>query len=236
MKQAVVIIGGYNSAWPFYLKMARALEALSGLQAIGVPLMPWHWWDATKTNQAGELLQKLEQTVLWARRRLRADRFVFVGHSAGGLLARLYLQETPVCGRVYAGHEHVSHLITLGSPHCVDKGVQSGWYLTDLANELAPGMPYADHLQYTAVVGRYLLGREAGHRRERRAFEAYRFLAGQGDVWGDGIVPISAAGLDGADPLVLEGVAHSRKYGRNWYGSSKEIVRRWWRPRRADAD
>ena len=34
--------------------------------------------------------------------------------------------------------------------------------------------------------------------------------------------------LDGAETLVLDGVTHSRRYGRDWYGGSREIVRRWW--------
>jgi pimeloyl-ACP methyl ester carboxylesterase len=235
MKQAIVVIGGYNSAWLQYLNMARHLEDLSGLQAVGVPLMPWHWWAATKKEEASELLQKLEETVAWARRKLAADRLVLVGHSAGGLIARLYLHEKPVWGRVYAGLEHVSRLITLGSPHCQDKGASTHWYLSDMANKLAPGTPHADHIQYTAVVGRYLLGREKGDRRERRAFHAYRYFTGEGAVWGDGIVPVAAARLDGTETRVLEGVAHSRKYSRNWYGGSKQVIRSWWKPGDLDA-
>lgn len=190
--------------------------------------MPWNWWSAGNRKEAGALLLKLEETVLWAQRKFDADRLILVGHSAGGLLARLYLQEKPVWGRVYAGHKCVTRLITLGSPHCQDRGATTHWFLTDIANKLAPGAPYADEIQYTAVTSRYLMGRERGDGRERRAFQAYQFLAGEGAVWGDGIVPVSAAGLDGADTLVLEGIAHSRKYGRNWYGGSKATIRAWW--------
>jgi len=215
--------------------MARHLEDLSGLQAVGVPLMPWNWWAANKQQEAGELLKKLEETVNWARHRFGADRLILVGHSAGGLLARLYLQEKPVWGRVYAGHKHVCRLITLGSPHCQDKGTTTNWFLTDMANTLAPGTPYADHVRYTTVAGRYLQGREGGDKRERRAFEAYQFLTGEGAVWGDGIVPIAAARLDGAETLVLQGVAHSRRYGRDWYGGSKRAIRRWWQSGSPDA-
>lgn len=235
MKEAIVIIGGYNSAWPQYLNMARHLEDLSGLQAVGVPLLPWHWWAANKHQEAGGLLEKVAETVAWARRKFGAKQLVLVGHSAGGLLARLYLQDKPVWGRVYAGHEHVSRLITLGSPHCQEKGTSANWYLTDTANALAPGTPYRDQIQYTAVAGRYLLGRELGGRSERRAFQAYQYLGTEGEVWGDGIVPLSAARLDGAETLILESIAHSRKYGRNWYGGSKATVRMWWSPRSLDA-
>lgn len=236
MKQAIVIIGGYNSSWPQYLSMARDLEDLAGLQAVGVPLLPTHWWAASRKQEAGEILQRLEETVTWAKRKFGASHLVLVGHSAGGLIARLYLQEKPVWGRVYAGHQHVSRLITLGSPHCQDRGSSTNWFLSDLANTLAPGTPYANHIRYTAVVGRYLRGRETGDRRERRAFRAYQFLTGEGAVWGDGIVPISSAQLDGAETLVLEEVAHSRKYGSDWYGASKRVIRRWWQPASSNGD
>lgn len=234
MNQAIVIVGGYNSAWPQYLNMARHLEDVSGLQAVGVPLLPWHWWNASKHQEAGELLHKLAETVAWARRRFAAERLVLIGHSAGGLLARLYLSEEPVWGRIYAGHEHVSRLITLGSPHCQDQDTTTNWFLADIANRLAPGTPYANQIQYSAVVGRYLLGRKQGRRSERRAFQAYQFLTGEGAVWGDGIVPLSAARLDGTETLVLDGIAHSRKYGRSWYGGSKAAIRRWWSSRSLD--
>ena len=53
MKQAIVIVGGYNSLWPVYLEPARSLEDVSGLPAVGVPLMPWHWWSAMQREENG---------------------------------------------------------------------------------------------------------------------------------------------------------------------------------------
>jgi pimeloyl-ACP methyl ester carboxylesterase len=228
MKQAIVIIGGYNSLWPVYLRVARYLEDVSGLQAVGVPLMPWHWWAADRAGEAGNILGKVQETVTWARRRFGADRFVLVGHSAGGLIARLYLCRQAVWGRVYAGVEFVDRVITLGSPHCGDRGSEMGWYLADEANRLAPGTAYAGEVEYLAVAGRSVLGRKYGSRAERRAYRAYRYMTGQGNTWGDGIVPVHSARLDGAGRLTLPGIAHSLKVDRNWYGGSKAIVGGWW--------
>lgn len=234
MKQAIIIIGGYSSLWPFYLKMARDLEDLTSLQAVAVPLMPWHWWASRRAEDATGLLQKLDETVTWARRRFRADRFILVGHSAGGLLARLYLHEGPVWEHTYGGVEHVSTVFTLGSPHCSDAGENIGWFLSDEANRLVPGTPYAGgighagRVRYRAVAGRYMQGRQKGSPKERRAFQFYRFFAGQGDAWGDGLVPVQCARLNGAETIVMEGVAHSRRFGRDWYGGSKAIIRGWW--------
>jgi pimeloyl-ACP methyl ester carboxylesterase len=235
VKQAVIIIGGYNSLWPAYLKMGRDLEDTTGLRVTAVPLMPWHWWKASRTRDGSNILAKLRETVIWARRRFQADRFILVGHSAGGVIGRLYLCERPVWGQVYAGLEHVNAIVTLGSPHCADSGSEIGWFLTDEANRLAPGPSYSDTVTYHTVAGRYLRGCSSGDHRARRAFRSYQFFVGQGDVWGDGIVPISSAQLTGAPVQVLDGVAHSRKLGPNWYGGSKRTITCWWPPEFSDA-
>lgn len=228
MNRAIVIIGGYNSIWPNYLKAARVLEDLSGIPAVGVPLMPWHWWAAGGENNATNILQKLEETITWARNRFQAERFILVGHSAGGVIGRLYLHDAPVWGHVYAGVDHVEALITLGSPHCNGRQEKSGWFVVDTANQLVPGTPYADHVRYRAVIGKYIQGRRPGSLKEMRASRMYQIVGGQGDAWGDGMVPMHSAQLDGAETLILEGVAHSAKIDRRWYGGSERIIRRWW--------
>jgi pimeloyl-ACP methyl ester carboxylesterase len=226
--KAIIIIGGYNSLWPAYLGMARDLEDLTGLRAIGVPLMPWHWWMAGRARDASNILRKVSRTVDWARRRLDARRFVLVGHSAGGLIGRIYLGDQPAWGRTYTGVQHTDSLITLGSPHCNNTASQNGWFLTDMANHLVPGAPFADRVQYRAVAGCYLQGSREGSYRQRRAHHLYTYFTGQGDTWGDGIVPVDCALLEGAEALVLDGVAHSRRIGREWYGGDRALMRRWW--------
>ncbi len=235
MHQAIIVIGGYNSVWPAYLKLARYLEDLSGLQAVAVPLLPWHWQSATRQGDATNILQKLKGTTLWAYRRFKADRFILVGHSAGGLVARLYLSEQPVWGHQYAGLDHVMMLVTLGSPHCSARephriqGTSAKWYLVDTPNRLVPGATYAHRVRYQTVAGRYIQGRPSGSRREQRAFQMYRGFNGHdGSVWGDGTVPVDSAHLAGAEALELDGVSHSARFGRAWYGGSKAIIRRWW--------
>jgi pimeloyl-ACP methyl ester carboxylesterase len=234
-QQAIVIIGGYGSLWPLYLNMARHLEDLSGLQAVGVPLMPWHWWQANHLQDASEILRQLGQTVAWARRRFQAERFILVGHSAGGLIARLYLHDQPVWGETYAGVEHVTALISLGSPHCSQRGADAGWFLADEANRLVPGAFYGKQVHYRTVAGRFVQGRRLGHRTERHAYRRYHFFAGQGDLWGDGTVPLGCMTLDGAETVTLDGVGHSLRTSRDWYGGSVDIIRRWWPQRMQDA-
>jgi pimeloyl-ACP methyl ester carboxylesterase len=226
--KAIIIVGGYSSFWPAYLGLARDLKDLTGLRAVAVPLMPWDWWKAGRAKDASNILHKVSRTVVWARRRLAADQFVFAGHSAGGLIARIYLSDQAAWGTAYSGVEHTTCLVTLGSPHCSHRTSQTGWFLADVANQIAPGAPFANRLLYRAVVGHLVRGSEDGNSRERRAHRLYSFFSAQGNVWGDGIVPVECAGLDGVETLVLDGVAHSRRVGREWYGGTKAIIRRWW--------
>jgi pimeloyl-ACP methyl ester carboxylesterase len=228
MKQSITIIGGYNSIWTGYLKMARELEALTGLPTVAVPLMPWHWWQAERAKDATVILERLEESLAWARRRHKAQKSILVGHSAGGLIARLYLSDRPVWSQVYRGVERVSGLVTLGSPHCDLEGRKTGWFLTDEANRLVPGTPYAHRVCYRTVAGRFVLGNRSGARPERRAYRSYSFFGSRGDVWGDGVVPLECARLTGATGVTLPDVAHSRKYHAAWYGASRKIIQRWW--------
>ena len=44
---------------------------------------------------------------------------------------------------------------------------------------------------------------------------------------GDGLVAVGSALLEGAEPVLLEGVAHGGAFGPSWYGSDA-VVERWW--------
>ena len=61
----------------------------------------------------------------------------------------------------------------------------------------------------------------------RLAPTAYRNSTGDPDDRGDGLVPVDSALLDGAEPVVLEGVAHGGAFGPVWYGTPA-VVERWW--------
>jgi hypothetical protein len=50
------------------------------------------------------------------------------------------------------------------------------------------------------------------------------------------LVPVESAFLAGAEQQVVDDVVHSRKYGRDWYGGSQEIIRQWWPQDLSDAD
>ena len=119
--QPIVVVGGYMT-WPLnYRRMARALTELSGSEVYVVPLTPFDW-SLGRIRGYGQLVFEVASAVDRALLENESDKAVLVGHSAGGILARVYVGgDPPYGGRRYAGHRRVSHIITLGTPHNVPK-------------------------------------------------------------------------------------------------------------------
>ena len=90
-----------------------------------------------------------------------------------------------------------------------------------------PDAYFAGEVRYTCVAGRAIQGQENGSAREQLAYRSYRRLFADGNLWGDGIVPVPSALLEGSDRIKLEQVSHFRGFGGPWYGDD-EVIERWW--------
>jgi len=219
----IVILGGAFS-WPgIYAGMRRTLAECAGVPVSVVPAHPADWALAASEYGWLRILRKLDREI----RRVTADtarpRVVLVGHSAGGVVGRLYLSPEPFRGETYAGLERVAHLITLGSPNTNQRvGPMRRW-----VDDRYPGACFSPAVRYTSVAGRRLEGRRHGTPAQRAAYSVYRKLSGDGAAWGDGLVPTGVALLPGAGAVMLDGVGHGPVLSRPWYGTA-EIVRRWW--------
>lgn len=205
--------------------MARILGELSGREVHVVPITPFDWALAWYRGY-GQIVFEVATTVDRALLGSGSGRVVLVGHSAGGILCRVYVGgDPPYGGRRYSGHRRVSHLITLGTPHDTPR-VRTLAPIAEV-NELFPGALHAPAgLSYLSVAGAAVDGSRSGRARGR-----YERFVGDGRVRGDGKVPVSSALLKGSEELVLDGVYHGRLYGPpsgRWYGSDREIVERWW--------
>ncbi|MBN1642753.1 MAG: hypothetical protein JXA09_16070 [Anaerolineae bacterium] len=222
-RAGIVLFGGFASPSSVYAGFARALSEVTGQAVYVVGAETYHWAASIVPRGWVVLLSKLHETVLTAAAE-QGGTVTLIGHSAGGVLARLYLAPTPTFGRVYRGIDRVSALVTLGSPHANQRRWLHGGMMSRWIEKRHPGACYADHVRYISVAGRLVRGNRRGPPRERRAYTFYKRIAGEGDVWGDGLIPVSSALLAGSHAVVLDGVGH---FGGQWYGS-RDVLRQWW--------
>jgi triacylglycerol esterase/lipase EstA (alpha/beta hydrolase family) len=227
MALPTVILPGYLAGAAPYRGMEQHLQSL-GFEATTVPLTRGDWWPTLAGRSMWPILQKLDQTVTSVLETTEAEQINLVGHSAGGWIARIYLGEKPYAvhradvdrKNVWAAHPQVKTLITLGTPHTS----QERWTRRnlDFVNGTYPGA-FHGSVNYVCVAGKAIFGQRWRH---WFTYNSYAITCGTGDCWGDGITPISAAHLPGADNHVLEDVYHSPQPGMTWYGSA-EVVPQW---------
>jgi triacylglycerol esterase/lipase EstA (alpha/beta hydrolase family) len=208
-----VILPGYLAGAAEYLALQKSLTKL-GASATVVPLNRREWLPTVGGRSVVPILQRLHQTVEMVRQKYQCDRVNIIAHSAGGWIARIYLGDLPYYDRVWQGRSHTANLICLGTP----QESRESWVLKNLnfVNHNYPGAFYQD-VQYICVAGKATLGEKK--LAKWLAYTSYKLTCGQGNTWGDGIIPISSAHLQGATNLVLEGAQHSSQSGL-WYGSS----------------
>ncbi len=226
MPLPTVILPGYLASAQPYQEMTKAL-AEQGFPAVTVPLRRRDWLPTVGGRSVIGIIQALDATAQRAMIDHGCNGVNLVGHSAGGWIARIYLGEVPY--DIHASdrqrtfprpaRSHVRTLITLGTPHTS----QERWTRKnlDFVNQTYPGAFYND-VNYVCVAGKAIEGEKA----DWFTFNSYKITGGDGFVWGDGIVPVSAAHLDGATSLILSRVFHSPRPNHLWYGS-KAVVKEW---------
>lgn len=199
------------------------LQTLTGAPVLVVPVSRIDWMVTLTEWGWIRILLKLQETVDRAYRMGNSHRITLVGHSSGGVMGRLYLSPEPFKGHRFRGLDQVRHLITLGSPHRNVRGAR----LRRWVDRTFPGAYFAPRVVYTTVAGRTIQGNRRGQARDRLAHWFYRQLCGEGSQWGDGVVPLASARLEGARNLVLDAVSHTPIGGKRWYGTP-DVVRDWW--------
>ncbi len=174
------------------------------------------------------ILRQLDRTVKQTLQKYNVSQINLVGHSAGGWISRIYMGEKPYpihgnpeITNLWHAHPYIATLVTLGTPHVS----QERWTKRnlDFVKINYPGA-FHPHIRYICVAGKSIFGaRRPG---SWLAYNSYKLTCGKGDCWGDGITPIEAAHLEGAENLIIEGVRHSPKSPGIWYGSPK-VVESW---------
>jgi len=228
--QPILVLGGFLIGAEAYAPLVASLERLSGQPVVLVPVSRLDWLLTVFPLGWARLLDRVAPLAAELAGRSRSGKITLVGHSSGGILLRLFLADEPFEGRSYGGRRLADTLVMLGSPHTALKATAMR---ARVAREL-PGSFFAQAhpqaVRYVAVAGAIDLTEPAGQASataRRLAPTAYRNSTGDPDDRGDGLVPLDSALLEGAEAVVLEGVAHGGAFGPLWYGTPS-AVERWW--------
>jgi hypothetical protein len=230
----VLIVGGFLTSPPLYRGMRRALERRETASVAVAPIWLPDWLLVPAVG-LGPLMRRTAAAVAGRYRAVGRRPLLVIGHSAGGVLARLAMSPEPYERRRAGVGEAVAALVTLGTPHHLvePSGRRSrvAYAAATYLEATTPGAWFAPRTGYVTVGSRYAEGAATTDpdRRRRTIGRVYAELAGAAarTGWGDGLIPEAAFHLDGARRLTLEGVIHGQSLGARWYGS-EEIVDEWW--------
>ena len=221
--QPVVILGGFLITDEAYQPLVDWLRVKRGINASVVHASRTDWLLTTWGVGWRRLLQRTEDRVVKVLKDSGCEHVTLIGHSSGGVMLRLYLADHGLHGASLNGQRHCNRLISLGSPHQAERATP----LRARVDRLLPGCT-CPGVDYVSVAGRLdLASPMATNFARRSAARSYRQIAGDGDVSGDGLVPVSSALLNGSRPIELAETAHGGVFGSTWYGSI-ERIEQWW--------
>jgi hypothetical protein len=250
VEPTILVLGGFLTSPPLYLPMRRRLLRRGAAHVVVAPVWLPDWLLAAGRDM-GPILTRSGRALLRAcaiaegSARSGGAPLLVVGHSAGGMTARLLTSPEPYAGRRFGAAGRIGAIVTLGTPHRVTPTGLAGGRLANaamtFADRVVPGPAFAPTTGYLTVASRSVVGRADGDRRARVAFGLYRSihadagadaggaaLAGpDGAILGDGLVPVASALLPGAEAIVLDGIAHGQARHGAWYGSD-EALDVWW--------
>jgi pimeloyl-ACP methyl ester carboxylesterase len=242
---AVVVLPGLGNETGDYASFAADLERRGFSVTVAQVARPdWlrnaagltdvNYWKGTLTPRptVDWYLSRIDDAIGEAKRKSGSQKVSLVAHSAGGWMARVYMEDF--------GCESICKFISLGSPlNSVPKDVpgvvdQTRGILTFVeTNCQKPSALMLKGVQVTCLAGKWLEGSETfqgvSKTSEFLIGQGYKQVCGTSDTWGDGITPIQTAHLEGADNIILEGVYHTplgSSEKRPWYGTPR-ILDRW---------
>ena len=232
----VLVLGGFITSPPMYRTFTRDLLERGAADVVVAPVWTMDWLLAAGRG-LGPIITRSGRALLEASARSEIVAMgapvLVIGHSAGGVSARILTAPVPFAGRGTNASGRVGAIVTLGTPHMVAEPApgrsRMGAENALFANELVPGPCFAPTTGYLAVGSRKVVGRRDGTLGERRTWRSYSVLLGSDDpeIEGDGLIPLAAALLPGATSLVFDDAAHGQGYGRDWYGSPR-FMDQWW--------
>lgn len=176
------------------------------------------------------IADKVHEMTICTKEDTIPPQIILIGHSAGGWLARAalgYLSQVPTGGDDKLPEiplNCILGLVTLGAPHLpppphvldMTRGALR------ITHEQFPGAYHqssteaSESLFYLTVMGDAIQGVQQKRQSPWEptllsgfAYNSYEAVCGQGNVAGDGVVPLQSGHLDQATQLTLDGIFHS---------------------------
>jgi hypothetical protein len=225
----VLIVGGFLTSPPLYWGMRDALLTRDVASVSISPVWTPDWVLAGWVG-LGPLMRRTGQAVVRAYRQGGHRPLLVIGHSAGGVLARLAMSPEPFQGRGPAWRRHTgarhartpidwpssrpAEPVRLRGTSYLERTIPGAWFAPDRVPDrrvtLCDGGPPATRIG--AGVGMGLCAMVGG--------ESAR------TGWGDRLIP-EASPHRRRRPATLDGVVHGQSMGARWYGSGP-VMDSWW--------
>jgi hypothetical protein len=228
-RPTVLIVGGFMTAPPNYWPMRRRLRR-RGVERVDIaPLWPPDWALAGLLG-LGVVMARTRLAIMRSYRDAGRRPIMVVAHSGGGIATRLAMSPKPFHGRRGGVAEAVGCLVTLGTPHLLaglpNRYRHAGHEAAEFLDREEPGAYYAPRTGYLTVGSGHPL-KVLGGRLSRAADEVFGMVVGrEPETLGDGIVPVGAVHLQGAEQVTFDDVVHGH-IGTPWYGDDR-VIDRWW--------
>lgn len=225
----VLIIGGFMTGPPNYWPLRRRLQRRDTRRVDIAPIWPPDW-ALSGLLGLGVVMSRARRAIIRSYGAGGNRPIIVVAHSGGGIAARLAMSQTPFHGRRGGVAEAVGCLVTLGTPHMLasltNRYRHAGHEAAEFLDRESPGCYFAPRTAYLTVGSSQPVGILPGAL-GRASDELFSMVVGHDTrALGDGIVPVGAVHLEGAEQLTFDDVVHGH-IGTPWYGDDR-IVDRWW--------
>ncbi len=225
----LVILPGVLFWDSLYLGMKKSLAAFVPEEKIAIVPVHIHDWigfPPSPERSTNRVMAALDRTIISMRQRYPDEKITIVAHSGGGTVALVYLLEQPFRGDVYKRSSSVGKLVALGTPfHTTEHFAR---IKTDFINScLTPG--FFDRCKVVSIVSDQYTGSLEKGIVERMCYMFYKNVSGEGNIAGDGIVPVKSCFLKGAENVTISGIEHLPTPHTTWYGTGEGIEKwiRW---------
>ncbi len=222
----VVILPGVLFWDSLYAEMKKVLAAYVPKKKIAIVPVSFHDWigfPPSPERSTNRVMAALDRTLAMMQERYPEEKITVIAHSGGGTVALVYLLEQPFQGDVYHRSSSVGKLLALGTPfHTTEHYAKIKTDFIDA--HLKP--EFFGRCRVVSIVSDQYFGSLEKGMIERMCYMFYKNASGEGEVSGDGIVPVKSCFLKGAENVTISGIEHLPTPHTRWYGT-KEGIEQW---------